>query len=118
MDNQNTEAICQYCKGKVSVLDMYCPICGKKLKGEVTSSATLSKQLWIYFVSFFLPPFGFWPAVKYLRQSDEKSKKIGWVALILTTISVVVTILLSISIFKSFTSELGGQFELYEGFGL
>lgn len=69
----------------------------------------------IYFVSFFLPPLGIWPAIKYLRQSDEKSKKIGLAALFLTIASIVITSWLTIHLINSFSGGLGGQFDIYEG---
>lgn len=69
----------------------------------------------IYFVSFFLPPLGICPAIKYLRQSDEKSKKIGLAALFLTIISIVITSWLTISLINSFNKQLGNQLNLYQG---
>ena len=81
---------------------------------EKPLSTTFLKQLLIYSVSFFLPPLGIWPAIKYLRQSDEKSKKIGLVALFLTIISIVITSWLTISFINSFNKELGNQFNLYQ----
>ena len=111
MDLQTT---CVYCKGNISLSDYFCPNCGKKLK-EKPLSTTFLKQLLIYFVSFFLPPLGIWPAIKYLRQSDEKSKKIGLAALFLTIISIVITSWLTISLISSFNKKLGNQFNLYQG---
>jgi len=101
MDSQTT---CIYCGGNISLSDYFCPNCGKKLKEKP-----------IYFVSFFLPPLGIWPAIKYLRQSDEKSKKIGLVALFLTIISIVIASWLTISLINSFNKELGNQLNLYQG---
>jgi len=113
MDLQTT---CPQCKGNISPVDYFCPACGKKLK-EKPLATTFSKQLWIYLVSFFLPPFGVWPAVKYLRQPDEKSKRIGWVAIFLTIISVLITIRLTIGFISSFNKSLNSQFDLYQGMG-
>jgi len=112
MDSQT----CPYCGGNISLSDYFCPHCGKKLK-EQPSSTTFLKQLLIYFVSFFLPPLGIWPAIKYLRQSDEKSKKIGLVALLLTIISIVITSWLTINFISSFNKELGNQLNLYQDIG-
>lgn len=82
---------------------------------EKPLSTTFPRRLLIYLVSFFLPPFGVWPAIKYLRQPDEKSKRTGWVALFLTIISIVITSWLMINFVNSFGKELGGQFNFYEG---
>jgi len=113
----NTKTVCPYCNGVVSVLDLYCPICGKKLKGDLSSSVTFLKQIWVYFVSLFLPPFGLFPAIRYLRQSDEESKKVGMVALVLTIISIVATIWFFLAIKDPFSTQLNTQLELYQGLG-
>jgi len=106
---------CPYCRGNVSLLDYYCPVCGKNLKDK-PQTATFAKQLSIYLISAFLPPLGIWPAVKYLRQPDEKSKKIGLIALLLTLISIVVTSWLTISLINSLNQQLGSQLNSYQGF--
>jgi len=64
-----------------------------------------------------LPPLGVWPAIKYLRQADKKSKKIGLAALFLTIISIVITIWLTINLVNSFNSGLNSQLNLYQGIG-
>lgn len=68
----------------------YCPTCGKKAK-EPPVSTTVGKQLSIYLISIFFPPFGLWPGVTYLMDKSEKAKIIGLVAIILTLISTIVT---------------------------
>ena len=110
MDSQTT---CVYCKANISESDSFCPNCGKELK-ENPLSTTFLKQLLIYSVSFFLPPLGIWPGIKYLRQSDEKSKKIGLAAIFLTIISIVITSWLTIGLINSFNKELSNQFNLYQ----
>ncbi|HUV42882.1 MAG TPA: zinc ribbon domain-containing protein [Patescibacteria group bacterium] len=111
MESQTT---CPECQSNISLSDYFCPNCGKKLK-EKPLSTTLLKQLLIYLVSFFLPPLGIWPAIKYLRQSDKKSKKIGLVAVFLTIISIVITSWLTISFINSFNQKIGSQLDLYQG---
>lgn len=111
------QLICPHCKSNVSLLDFFCPVCGKKLK-EKPLSTSLSKQLLIYLLSTLLPPLGLWPAVKYLRQPDEKSKKIGITAIILTVISIILTIWLTAGFVKSFRKQLGTQLDLYQDLGL
>jgi len=93
MENQ-LEIICPACKSSVPADSFFCPNCGKELKPKSPSS-TIVKQIVIYFVSLFLPPFGLWYAWKYLKAGDYKSKKIGAVAIILTIISIVVTLWLA-----------------------
>ena len=111
MDSQVT---CLYCKRNISLSDFFCPNCGKKLK-EKPLSTTFTRQLLIYLLSVFFPPFGIWPAIKYLRQSDERSKKIGLVALFLTIISIVITTWLTISFLNSIGKEFSNQLNIYQG---
>ena len=113
----DAETTCPYCKGVISAMDLYCPICGRKLKGDMSSSVTFFKQLAIYLVSLFFPPFGLFPAIQHLRQSDEKSKKIGLTALVLTTISTVAAAWLFISMRDQFGTQLNSQLELYQDLG-
>ena len=80
-------------------------------------STTFSKQLSIYLISLFLPPLGLWPAVKYLRQQDEKSKKIGLIALVLTIISIVATSWLTIGLVNSVNQRINDQLNLYQDIG-
>jgi len=94
----------------------FCPKCGKKLKDKLPST-TFSKQLIVYAISFFLPPFGLWPAIRYLRQQDDKSKKIGLAAIFLTIISILLTIWLTTSFINSFNKELNNQLRLYQDIG-
>src|SRR3989344_8524756 len=109
---ENIQATCPNCKNQVLRIDIFCPACDKKLKnGE--SSTGIQKQLGVYLVSFFLPPFGLIPAIKYLRQADSKSKTIGAIALTLTVTSILVTIYLTKLALGTFQSQL----QLYQGIG-
>lgn len=114
MDTQN---ICSNCKGNISPIDFFCPSCGKKLK-EKPLSTTFAKQIVIYLFSLFLPPLGILPAIKYLRQEDEKSKKVGIVILFLTIISIVITVWLAMNFINSFNKEFENLLKLYQGTGL
>ena len=78
-------------------------------------STTFGRQLSVYLLSVFFPPLGIWPAIKYLRQQDEKSKKIGLTALFLTIASIVITSWLTISFINSFSKGFDNQLNLYQG---
>lgn len=82
---------CKECGHEISDEALTCPNCGKPQRDKLPS-VSLSRQMAVYSVSLFLPPFGFWYVWKYLKQKDGKSKKIGIVALILTIISIIVMI--------------------------
>ena len=109
---ENIQTLCPNCKNQVLPIDIFCPACGKKLKnGEF--STNIQKQLGVYLLSFFLPPFGLFPAIKYLRQADSKSKTIGAIALALTAISILITISLTKFALGTFESQL----QIYQGIG-
>jgi len=93
METQS-EVTCPSCKSAVPTIAYFCSNCGKQLRDKPPAT-TLSRQIIVYFVSLFLPPFGFWYAWKYLKRVDYESRKIGIVAVILTIISILVTIWLT-----------------------
>lgn len=88
--DSSTETICPSCLAAVAADAYFCPNCGKALKNKPTS-ASVSRQIIVYAVSLFLPPFGLWYVWKYLRQADKKSKIIGAAALVLTIVSTIMT---------------------------
>src|ERR1700694_865939 len=65
----------------------FCPNCGKVLI-EKPPSTTFFKQLMIYSISFFLAPLGIGWGIKYIRSRDKKAKIVGWIAIILTVVSI------------------------------
>jgi hypothetical protein len=67
----------------------------------------------VYLLSFFLPPFGLWPAFKYLFQSDAKSKIVGVVAIILTGVSIAVTTYYTLAGLNQLNSVLGSMMQGY-----
>lgn len=82
-------------------------------KVEKTSlSTTVSKQIVIYLVSFFLPPFGLFLVFKYLRSDDEKAKKIGWIAVILTIVSLLITFWVSKAFMDNITQSINSQMRI------
>jgi uncharacterized OB-fold protein len=105
--------ICPSCQHPLTDADYFCPNCGKKIKNKPVSTS-LGKQIVVYLVSFFLPPFGLPWAFRYLRQEDEKSKAIGYVVIGLTILSIVISIWLTINFVnqtsKEITNDLNGSF--------
>ena len=99
---------CRYCGKSILASDYFCPNCGKKLKEKILST-TIGRQIFIYLLSFLLPPLGLWPAIKYLKQKDEKSRMIGFVAIGITIISLVITIWLSVNFMNTLNQEINKQ---------
>ena len=92
---------CPYCGAPIDAGFYFCPNCGKQLRIKPTQTSVMS-QIGVYLLSFFLPPLGLWPAYRYLRQSDRKAKTIGWIAVALTVISLV----LAVWLFQGFINYL------------
>lgn len=87
--------------------DMYfCPACGKPLKSNPAETG-VGRQILVYVISILLPPFGFWYAWKYLRQQDKKSKLIGWVAIVLTIVSIIANVWVMAGYLTQFKQSLG-----------
>src|SRR5260221_13485505 len=78
--------VCHACQYPLIPDFYFCPNCGKVLRPKPLSTS-IGKQISLYLVSVLLPPFGLWPAFKYLFQKDMKSKVVGSVAIILTGVS-------------------------------
>lgn len=88
------QIFCPKCKAEVSAEAYFCPNCGTALRSR-QADTSVPKQILIYFVSFFLAPFGLGYAFSYLKQADRKSKMIGAVSLILTIASILAVIFLA-----------------------
>lgn len=76
-------------------------------------STTIARQVFIYLLSFLLPPLGLWPGIKYLRQEDEKSRMIGFIAIFLTIISTAITIWLTVGFIDVFNQSINSNLNLY-----
>ncbi|MBI4008974.1 zinc ribbon domain-containing protein [Candidatus Roizmanbacteria bacterium] len=91
---------CPNCQFNIQPEWYFCPNCGKLLK-EKPISISILKQITIYFISFFLAPFGLAWGFKYIRNPDRKVKLIGLVSILLTILSIG----LLITIFKNFMDQ-------------
>lgn len=83
------EQQCTRCHIIVRPTDFYCFNCGNNLK-PAPPSISVMDQINLYGKSILLPPFGLLWAIKYLNQSDKKSKMVGVVAIVLTLVSLIV----------------------------
>ena len=97
--------VCPACNASVQSSANFCPNCGRQFR-TVPPATTVSRQIIVYLVSFIAAPFGLWYAWKYLRQDDNKSKKIGIVAIALTVISAAITIWTMAGLFNSLSPLL------------
>jgi hypothetical protein len=88
----------------------FCPNCGKTLRARPPATS-VSRQIIVYLISFFLAPFGLWYAWKYLKQDNRKSKLIGTVSIVLTIVAVEVAIWTSAKLFNLVTMYLNSLYD-------
>lgn len=93
----DTNLVCHSCQNIISPTYFFCPYCGKKLKSPPLSTSFV-KQVGVYLFSIFIPPFGIFPGIRYLKQQDDKSKMIGVITLLLTSVSLFVNIYLILNL--------------------
>lgn len=108
------QKLCPACHSPVADSYYFCPNCGKQLNEPPIS---LSKQLGVYALSILLPPLGLWPGIKYIIHGDEKTKKVGLIAVILTIFATIVTVWLFLGLMSGLTSGVGSQFNQYQNMG-
>lgn len=104
-------AVCPKCKTPIFQISFYCYHCGNKVK-EVPVSTNVGRQIWIYFISFFFPPFGLVPGIKYLRQENSQAQKIGFVAILLTILSVIITVVVMSQLIVQAQQQIQAQLSL------
>jgi hypothetical protein len=107
------QSVCPFCN--FVIIDpensFFCPNCGKQLKEK---PITVLKQIGIYALSFFLPPLGLFPGIKYLFVKNTKVKIIGLVAIILTIISCALTVWATMGLIDSINQNLNTQLGPYQ----
>lgn len=101
---------CPFCQQPIKDTDLNCPNCGRKIR-EKPLSTSIWAQIGIYSLSFFVPPFGVMPAVKYLKQKDSTHRWIGSIALILTIVSIVVSIYYTVQIVNQVNEGVNKQLQ-------
>ncbi len=81
---------CPYCGQAIDQMYAFCPHCGKSL--EILHGIGIGKQIYIYFMSLFLPPAGIIYGMRYIKSTNTKVKTVGIVAAILTILSLGITL--------------------------
>src|SRR5258708_5308322 len=106
-----SEQICSTCHAASPASAYFCANCGKPLH-EKPPPISLYGQAYVYAISFFIPPSGFWYGWKYLKQSDQASRRIGTLAIILTLVSIIISFWIIQAMINSLsqgmTSDLNG----------
>lgn len=99
---------CPNCHQPVSLVSHYCPSCGKKISFRLLSTSA-SGEVFLYLKTILFPPLGFVWGIHYLRQSDSKSIKMGFIAILITFIESIIIILYIIHITDLASHQLISQ---------
>jgi hypothetical protein len=109
------EPICPQCHVAVRPTDFFCYNCGKNLKPKLLST-TLTTEIMYYAGSLVLPPLGYWWGIKYLKQPDPASKRIGILCIVITTISFIVTSIWAVDYINKINATVSSQLNGVGGF--
>lgn len=93
------DRICPYCKAVVEPVFRFCPYCGKPLE-EMFLGIGVGKQIYVYFLSLLLPPYGIIWAMRYMKSPNPQVKTVAWVAIILTILSLGVSVWIILDVVK------------------
>jgi len=96
---------CNFCQFKTQSSWFFCPNCGKELK-EKALVVSVSKQILIYCVSFFLAPLGLGWGIKYVRSKDKRIRSIGIISIALTILAIIFMIIASKSFIDQYVKTL------------
>ena len=113
--NTNMESTCPVCHVSVKTTDYFCFNCGKNLHEKPLETSALVEYLY-YAASLLLPPLGLYWGVRYLRQADKRSKRIGWICIALTVVSSIVVTMWSVQLFYNINQQVNQQLQGLEGF--
>lgn len=102
---------CKVCKTVILPTYSFCPTCGIKLK-EDELTVSVGKQIGVYLLSFFLPPLGLWPGIKYLTKGNEHSKHVGVIAIFLTILGIIISLWTFFGVIHSVNNALNQQINL------
>ncbi|HEY5383467.1 MAG TPA: hypothetical protein VIJ88_02860 [Candidatus Paceibacterota bacterium] len=99
IDKPTPPPLCSYCHQAVLPTYYFCPNCGNKLVSAPLSTS-IETQAWIYAFSAILPLICYimiskWPGIKYYKSKDAQTKQIGTVAIIILTLSTIITMWLA-----------------------
>ena len=98
-----TQLICPTCGNILTPDNIFCPKCGTKVS-DSAGRVSFGKQISIYSMSLFLPPFGLIWTFKYLN--DPNRRIVGFIAGAITIISLILTVWLTMGFFQGIQSQM------------
>jgi len=104
---ENVAGICPVCHQAVLDTYYFCPNCGHGLKEKPTPVSILT-QVGLYVLAIFLPPFGLYPGIKYLKKNFHQAKMVGLITTALTLVSTFVMIWWIFYFMNKYLNEVSG----------
>lgn len=101
----SSQFICPTCSTIAIPGSKFCSNCGAPLQVDPVT-LSVGKQVWIYFVSFFLPPLGLVWVFKYFRSESGQLQRVALIATILTVVSILLTIWATAGIFQNVQTQI------------
>ena len=108
------EPACPVCHVMVKPTDFFCYNCGKNLHPK-PPSVTTEDEIKLYLSSFSLPPMGIIWALPYVRQADTKSKTVGYVAIGITVVTLIVLVIETMSFINGISAQVNSQMQGLQG---
>lgn len=106
---------CPVCHVQIRPTDFFCSNCGKNLKAK-PPSLSFGPVALLYVGSFLLPPLGFLWGYKYVKSPDATLKIVGFVAMALTTASLIATTMYTMNFVNKINEQVTKQMQSVEGF--
>jgi hypothetical protein len=103
---------CPSCHQPMKSTDFFCPTCGKNIRPRPLSTS-VSSQIILYIKALLLPPMGFFWGYRYYRQSDTKSKLIGFVTILITIIEIIWITQSTLTAIHTINQQVAQQSALY-----
>lgn len=102
------EPTCQVCHVIVRPTDFFCYNCGRNLH-EAPRILGVGTQIAYYAGSVLMPPIGFFWGIKFLREKDDRVRRVGLICIALTVVSLLYFTVQVLSIYKNVRGEVQAQ---------
>ncbi|HLD51120.1 hypothetical protein A3K34_01640 [candidate division WWE3 bacterium RIFOXYC1_FULL_40_10] len=96
---------CPVCLKEIHEGNVFCPHCGIKIPTTNPPLSTWSKMK-IYLVTVFLAPFGLYWFFKYFRESDSEKRKVAYIVLVITLVTLAFSVFSGMYVMKYYTNYI------------
>lgn len=109
------QATCPACRRGVQPDYFYCPYCGKNIR-PAPLPTTIPQIIKVCIASAIVMPYGLYMGVRYLRQTDERSRYTGIMVLGVTIIIFLIQLVAAVRTMDYLNAEINRQMMLLQGF--